>query len=166
MADIERTYTIPLRRDFIKVPKYRRAKRAISQIKQFITKHMKTEDVKIGKNLNEYVWENGIRNPPGKVMVKAIRTNTTTTVELEGHDYTSFKAQTEKTEEPTSLKDKLASTLKEDKKEETVTEKPSEEKKAETKKPKKTEQKTDDTKKEAKKTETTQKTVEEKAEKN
>jgi len=114
---LERTYTIPLRAGFIKVPKYYRAKRAINQIKTYVKKHMKTEDVKIGPFLNEHVWSKGITNPPGKVTVKVIKQDDFVTVELQGHDYQIKKIQTEKTEAPTSFKDKLAAKLKQSKSE-------------------------------------------------
>ena len=64
----ERTYTIPLRKEWLKSPKYRRAKKAISAVKQFLIKHMKSEDVRLGKYINEEIWKHGIKNPPGKRM--------------------------------------------------------------------------------------------------
>lgn len=112
MAAEERNYTIPLRKDFIKVPKYYRAKRAVSHVKGFISKHMKVDDVKIGKNLNEAIWEFGIKNPPGKITVKATKEGNTAKVELEGYDYAVEKIQKEKTEKPTGLKEKLAAKMK------------------------------------------------------
>lgn len=114
-SKLERVYTIPLRAGFIKVPKYYRAKRAINQIRKFIEKHMKTDDVRIGNVLNEEVWSRGIKNPPGKVTVKAIKQGDYVTVELEGYDYKVVKVQTEKTEKATSFKDKLAAKLQSDK---------------------------------------------------
>jgi len=65
----KRTYTIPLRKAFQKAPKYKRSKRAITEVRIFLKKHMKTEDVNIGKHLNEEVWSRGIRNPPHHVKV-------------------------------------------------------------------------------------------------
>lgn len=109
--NLERVYTIPLRSDFIKVPRYYRAKRAINNIKRHIMKHMKTEDVRIGNVLNEHVWSRGITNPPGKVTVKAIKQEDYVTVELEGHAYKVQQVQTEKTDKPSSFKDKLAAKL-------------------------------------------------------
>ncbi|MFA6073826.1 MAG: 50S ribosomal protein L31e [Candidatus Woesearchaeota archaeon] len=110
MAKLERNYTIPLRENFVKVPKYYRSKRAINHIKAFIVRHMKVEEknIKLGKNLNEKVWMHGIKNPPSKVKVKVTKDNDTVTVELEGFDYKVEKIQTEKTEKATTLKDKLA----------------------------------------------------------
>jgi len=75
---IEREYIVPLRKDWLKVPEYRRAKRALRALKNFIAKHMKVEDrniknVKIDKYLNEEIWFRGIRNPPAKIKVKATK---------------------------------------------------------------------------------------------
>ena len=108
---LERTYTIPLRSGFVKVPKYYRAKRAINQIRKYIVKHMKNEDVRIGSVLNEHIWSRGITNPPGKVTVKATHQDGYVAVELEGYVYKVQKVQTEKTDKPTSFKDKLAAKL-------------------------------------------------------
>ncbi|MCF7871780.1 50S ribosomal protein L31e [Candidatus Woesearchaeota archaeon] len=110
----EATYTIPLRREFVKVPRHRRAKRAIHALKAYIIKHTKLEDVKIGPMLNEKIWANGIKNPPGKVTVKAKKKDNSVLVELEGFEYKVEKVQTKK-EEPKTLKDKLEAKI--DKKE-------------------------------------------------
>ena len=73
MATLERTYIVPLRRTFARAPRYKRSKRAMTALRAFITKHMKSQDVKIGRHLNEFVWENGIKNPPHHVKISAIR---------------------------------------------------------------------------------------------
>ena len=75
---IEKEYIIPLRRKWIKVPKYRRANKAIKAIKEFLARHMKVRDrdlnkIKLDKYLNEFIWTRGIKKPPIKVKVKAIR---------------------------------------------------------------------------------------------
>ena len=75
---LEREYTIPLRKEFLKVPRYRRMQRAIKTIKQFIAKHMKIPDrevskVKLDMYLNNELWFRGIKNPPTKIKVKATR---------------------------------------------------------------------------------------------
>ncbi len=66
---LERTYTIPLRKEFMKVPRWKKSKKAVTALRQFLVKHMKSEDVKIGKEVNEYVWNHGIKNPPHHVKV-------------------------------------------------------------------------------------------------
>jgi large subunit ribosomal protein L31e len=75
---IEREYIIPLRREWLKLPQYRRAGRAVKAIKQFIAKHMKvperdTERVKISMYLNSEIWFKGRRHPPAKIRVKAVK---------------------------------------------------------------------------------------------
>ena len=66
---MERNYVIPLRRAFQKVPTYRKAEKAVSATKKFLIKHMKVENVKLGRHLNMELWKNGPRNPPHKVEV-------------------------------------------------------------------------------------------------
>jgi len=73
MAKIERTYTIPLRKEWLKSPKYRRAKKAVTAIKGFLIKHMKSEDIKLGKHLNEELWKHGMKNPPCRIKVNVIK---------------------------------------------------------------------------------------------
>lgn len=69
----ERTYTIPLRREFLKAPRYRRSKRSVKTVRNFLKKHMKTDYVKIGKYLNLEIWKHGRKNPPNKIQVKAVK---------------------------------------------------------------------------------------------
>ena len=74
MADTERVYTIPLR-EAKRVPRWRRSKRAMSEIKSYLSKHMKTpvDDVKIDPGLNEVIWARGNQKPPLKVRVRAVK---------------------------------------------------------------------------------------------
>jgi large subunit ribosomal protein L31e len=73
---LERTYNIPLRKEFMKVPRWRRTKKAVNALRQFLEKHMKSEDVKLSKQLNQHVWKNGIRNPPHHVKVNVSKDDT------------------------------------------------------------------------------------------
>jgi len=75
MAIIERQYVIPLRREWLKVPKYKRAKKAGKAIKEFLARHFRVEmkDVRVGRWLNEQVWARGIKYPPHKIKVKAVK---------------------------------------------------------------------------------------------
>ncbi len=80
---LEREYNVPLRREFLKAPRYKRTNRAVSALRSFISKHMKSTDVSLGKQLNEHLWQNGIKNPPHKVTVKAMKDDSgKVTVEL------------------------------------------------------------------------------------
>ncbi|MFQ5920513.1 MAG: 50S ribosomal protein L31e, partial [Nitrososphaerales archaeon] len=64
-----RVYTINLSKVTLS-PKIRRTKRAINMIKEFATRHMKAEEVKIDAELNREIWRRGIRHPPRRVRVK------------------------------------------------------------------------------------------------
>ncbi|RLI25232.1 MAG: 50S ribosomal protein L31e [Candidatus Hecatellales archaeon] len=68
----ERVYTIPLRRVW-RVPRPIRTPRAIREIRSFIQRHMKTEEVKLDGKLNEFVWRRSIEKPPRRVRVRAAK---------------------------------------------------------------------------------------------
>ena len=72
---LERLYVIPLRKEWLKVPKYKRAKKGVKAVKEFLSKHMKAEmnDVKLSRWVNEKVWGHGVKSPPGKIKVKAVK---------------------------------------------------------------------------------------------
>ncbi len=70
---LEREYIIPLKRKTLGVPVYRKAKRAVNAIKEFMVRHMKSNDISMGKYLNEHIWRHGMKNPPGKVKVTAYK---------------------------------------------------------------------------------------------
>ncbi len=74
MADTERVYTIPLKAAK-HVPRWRRSNRAMSEVKSYLSKHMKTpeENVKIDNSLNEVIWARGNMKPPLKVRVRAVK---------------------------------------------------------------------------------------------
>ena len=76
--ELEREYIIPLSRQVMKVPIYRRAEKAVRTIKEFLVRHMKIRDrdlnkIKIDRYLNEFLWARGIRNPITKIKIKAVK---------------------------------------------------------------------------------------------
>jgi large subunit ribosomal protein L31e len=75
---IEREYIIPLRHRWKIVPGYQRTNKAVKAVKEFLVRHMKIRDrdldkIKIDKYLNETLWHRGIKNPPAKIKVLAIK---------------------------------------------------------------------------------------------
>ena len=66
---LERVYNVPLRRRWVNVPKYKRAKKAVIALREFLMKHMKGKEVKLGKYVNEHLWKNGMKSPPHHVKV-------------------------------------------------------------------------------------------------
>lgn len=133
MADtqkLEREYIIPLKREWMKVPSYKRARKAVKTIKQFIAHHMKVTDrdiskVKLDVYLNNELWSRGSRYAPSRVRVKAIRKDGNITVTFA--DVPAFVAFTK---EKAERRHKKA----EKKKEEKAEEKPAEAKTEEEKK--------------------------------
>ena len=57
---MERVYIIPLR-DVKRVPRTIRSPKAIRIVREFLMKHMKSEDIKIDNSINEKIWERGIQ---------------------------------------------------------------------------------------------------------
>lgn len=102
---ITRIYTIPLY-TAMKVPRHRRAKRAVADIKKFATKHMKSEEIKIETDLNEQIWNRGIRHPPRRITVKMDRDEDgLITISLPSETETeTTKAETEKKKTETKAK--------------------------------------------------------------
>jgi len=75
---LEREYVIPLRNKWKRVPRYKRANKAIKAIKEFLAKHMKIRDrdlkkIKIDTYLNEEIWFRGIKKPPARIKIKAVK---------------------------------------------------------------------------------------------
>ena len=66
---LERIYTINLGKVLLS-PTNQRAKRAINMIREFASKHMKSENIKIEEEISHLVWARGIRSPPRKIRVK------------------------------------------------------------------------------------------------
>lgn len=120
--NLERTYTIPLRHEYMKVANYRRTEKAARALRAFIEKHLKSEDVKIGKFLNEFVWMHGMKNPPARVKVNVVKIpEGTVYVELFGKPLKISKE--EKTEKATiEKKVETKATLKKDSSEKTPAE--------------------------------------------
>lgn len=75
---LERVYTIPLRKEWMKVPSYKRARKGVLAVKQFLARHMKVSDrnldnVKLDTYLNNELWSRGSGYSPSHVTVKAIK---------------------------------------------------------------------------------------------
>ena len=78
MAQLERIYTIPIRREWEKAPRYKRAKKAVKAVREFLAKHMKVYDrdlkkIKVERWLNMALWARGIKHPPARIKVRAVK---------------------------------------------------------------------------------------------
>jgi len=84
---LEREYTIPLRRKWMRTVRYKKTNKAVKAVKEFLARHMKVYDrdlnkIKLGIHLNEFIWTRGIKNPPSRVSVRAIKEGDIVRVEL------------------------------------------------------------------------------------
>jgi len=87
VVELEREYVVPLKRGVLNVPHYRRAKKAVRVLKEFMVKHMQVRDrdlrkVKVDINLNNEIWFRGIKKPMNKIKVKAKKIDGIVYVEL------------------------------------------------------------------------------------
>jgi large subunit ribosomal protein L31e len=64
---MERVYIVK------RVPRTIRSPKAIRLVREFLKKHMKSDDIKIDTSVNEKIWERGIQKVPPKIKVKAIK---------------------------------------------------------------------------------------------
>ena len=96
-VELEREYVVPLKKGVLNVPHYRRAKKAVRVLKEFMVKHMGVRDrdlrkVKVDINLNNEIWFRGIKKPMNKIKVKAKKIDGIVYVELaEIPEYVGFK---------------------------------------------------------------------------
>src|SRR4030042_6482198 len=72
----EREYIVPLRKGWLKVPRYKRANKAIKTLKEFISKHMKIygrdlRKVKVDELVNNEIRFRGMYKPLAKIKIKA-----------------------------------------------------------------------------------------------
>lgn len=83
MAD-EKIVTVNIRKDLLKVSKWRRGNRALPAITKTLEKMYKNQRIIIGKTLNEGIWKRGLENPPSKLKLKVSKVDDKTVkVEME-----------------------------------------------------------------------------------
>ena len=68
----EKIFVIPLRK-VKKVPHYKRARRAAKLVREYLARHMKSEEIKLDPKINEKLFERGVKKPPSKIRVKAVK---------------------------------------------------------------------------------------------
>ncbi|MBC8495572.1 60S ribosomal protein L31 [archaeon] len=109
---LERAYNVPLRKGWLKVARIKRSKKAVKTLQEFLEKHMKSDDVRLGMHLNEFIWKHGIKNPPHHVQLKAVKYDDgIVRAELEGYEFRGAVQSKPKEDKPTGLKGKLQSAL-------------------------------------------------------
>ncbi len=69
---IERLYTVPLGKAY-EYTRTKRARRSVSLLRQFLIRHMKSVNVRISEQLNEFLWARSMQKPPRKVKIKVVK---------------------------------------------------------------------------------------------
>jgi ribosomal protein L31E len=129
-VELEREYVVPLKKGVLNVPHYRRAKKAVRVLKEFMVRHMGVRDrdlnkVKVDINLNNEIWFRGIKKPMNKIKVKAKKIDGIVHVELaEIPEVIRYKIAREEKRKAaaSSAKVKVPKKVKEEKTEEEKTE--------------------------------------------
>lgn len=66
----EKIYSIPLRSFG---PKTKRTSKTVKILREYVIRHMKSDNVWMDPKLNDFLWDRGIKNPPAKIRVKAVK---------------------------------------------------------------------------------------------
>ena len=72
---VERVYSIRLKHEMKRYPRWLRAKKAMRFIRSYLSRHMKVEPdkIKLDPSINEKVWERGAQKPPSKIRIRAVK---------------------------------------------------------------------------------------------
>ncbi len=68
----ENMFTVNLGRVWI-APTKKRAPRAINVLKEYVKRHMKSEEIVISNEVNEQIWAKGIEKPPRRLRIRAVK---------------------------------------------------------------------------------------------
>ncbi len=72
VSELERIYTIPLRKAHHGT-RSKRANRAVRDVRAFLTRHMKSEQIWLAGEVNELLWSRGKYTIPSRIRVRATR---------------------------------------------------------------------------------------------
>jgi large subunit ribosomal protein L31e len=71
-SELERIYTIPLRHAH-HGKRSKRADRAVKDVRTFLTRHMKSDNIWLAGEVNELIWKRGKYTIPSRIRVRATR---------------------------------------------------------------------------------------------
>jgi large subunit ribosomal protein L31e len=69
----EKVYTIPLRHVWVVTPRGKRAPRAVRDVRNYVARHMKSDEVAVSNEINSAIWSRSINKPPRKITVRAVK---------------------------------------------------------------------------------------------
>ncbi|WP_342678408.1 50S ribosomal protein L31e [Methanofollis sp. UBA420] len=68
----EQIYVVPLR-STRRAPRWKRCNVAVKDIRAYLVRHMKSENVRLDSSINEKVWEHGSQKPPVQIRIRAMK---------------------------------------------------------------------------------------------
>src|SRR5216683_1933450 len=68
----EKFYNLNLRKIWSS-PREKRTPRAVRFLRDYVSRHMKTDEVAISEEANSMLWKRGISKPPRKIRVRAVK---------------------------------------------------------------------------------------------
>ena len=69
----EKIYTIPIGRLGYATDRGHRSPKAVRDVRAYVTRHMRADEVSISNEVNQAIWERGINKPPRKITVRAVK---------------------------------------------------------------------------------------------
>lgn len=69
----EKTFTIPVGRLGYATDRGHRAPKAVRDVRAYVARHMRADEVSISNEINQALWERGINKPPRKITVRAVK---------------------------------------------------------------------------------------------
>lgn len=114
--DIERIYTIPLRKEWLKEPRSKRTNRSVRTVREFVKRHTKAENIRISKGVNELLFSRGFKKPPAKIRIEVRGNREKVSVKLPGEVIIEKKKEAKKGV-AAGLRERLAGKTEEEKKE-------------------------------------------------
>ena len=81
----EKIFTVPLREVFDRA-RTQRAHNASKLVRDFLVRHMKSQNVKIGSSINQSLWARGIQKPPRRIRIHAVKEENVVYSEMLGVD--------------------------------------------------------------------------------
>lgn len=69
----EKTYTIPIGKLGYTTDRGHRAPRAVRDVRKYVSRHMRSDEVSISNEINSTLWARGINKPPRKIVVRAVK---------------------------------------------------------------------------------------------
>jgi large subunit ribosomal protein L31e len=69
----EKIFTIPIAKMGYATDRGHRSPKAVRDVRAYVERHMKADEVSISNEINQAIWDRGINKPPRKITVRAVK---------------------------------------------------------------------------------------------